>query len=226
MALRAGKGSGRMEDPQRGTVILVVILLILMLTGLGVLAMRHTRIELRSSGAYRDATTAAELAEGALAMIMTDMKMSSDYYQFMFSSSDATTAQTDAGFGDDLEYEIPISDYYSTTSDAGAGDAGAGDGGTGGSAGTIAELSGTLSESLSSVEALTEVRHLAPVLAPCPPGYSCTDEENYAWYYFTVNSTAAYGEGVRYDPALPLFESGRAHARGRVVIGPVSAYGR
>ena len=57
---------------QEGAILFVVMLLIIMFTGLGLLAMRHTRQELRSTGAYFDNMQAASLAESALAMAATD----------------------------------------------------------------------------------------------------------------------------------------------------------
>ncbi len=206
------------REGQRGTVILVVMLLVIMFTGLGILAMRHTRLELRSTGAYMDATQAAVLADGALAIVTTDLRLSSDYYQFMFANSEHDGMSLDGGLE---EYDIPLSEELQLT----AGDAGPP------TDGVIPQLSGTLASNaetgaLYGVEADTHVKHTAPALGPCPPGYSCNDEQNYAWYYFLMNASADYGPRVAGDPEHPLYESGRARARGRVMVGPIAAYGR
>jgi Tfp pilus assembly protein PilX len=204
----------RLDDEQCGTVLLAVVLLIVMFTGLGLLAMRHTRLELRSTGAYLDATQAGELAEGALAVVSTDLRLSSDYYEFMFTNTDA-----DAGvLGLDETYTIPLSSLIQDEHDGGTV-----------SDGTIPFLNGNLASNaelgqMYGVSADTEVTHRAPALAPCPPGYSCDDEQNYAWYYFTIDSTARYGPPE--TPAHPLYESGRARGRGRVMVGPISAFGK
>jgi hypothetical protein len=208
----------RNRAQQRGMVILVVMLLIILFTGLGILAMRHTRLELRATGAYRDATQAAALADGALAIVATDLRISSDYYQFMFLNSEYDGMSVDGGVE---EYEIPLSEDLQLAS----GDAGPA------TDGIIPQLSGTLASNpelgaLYGAEAITRVKHTAPALGPCPPGYSCNDEQNYAWYYFLVNATADYGPQVSGNPEHPLYESGRARARGRVMVGPVAAYGR
>lgn len=204
---------------ERGTVLLVVILLVIMFTGLGLLAMRHTRQELRSTGAYLDSAQAAELAEGAVALVATDLRLSSDYYQFMFISSnfEQIEAAGDAGVEGE-QYTIPLSEILAEP-DAGSTEDG-----------RITYLSGPLATNddealLYGVAGNTQVSQSGPVMAPCPPGFSCFDEQNYGWYYFTVNSTASFGPNVA-DPAEPLFERGRAQARGRVVVGPIAAYGQ
>jgi Tfp pilus assembly protein PilX len=200
-------------------VLMVVMLLVIMFTGLGLLAMRHTRLELRASGAYQDATQAAALAEGGLAIVATDLRLASDYYQFMFTSSDGTTATSDAGFGDEAHsYTIPLSPEILSGSDAGVVDDG-----------TIPQLTGNLAANaeqgaMYGTTAQTTVTQSGPVLGPCPVGYSCADDQNYAWYYFTINSQATYG--APQSGAHPLYESGRAQGRGRVTVGPIAAYGR
>lgn len=212
------RATTRADAGQRGMVLLVVMLLVIMFTGLGLLAMRHTRLELRASGAYQDAAQAAALAEGGLAIVASDLRVASDYYQFMFTSSDGTTATTDAGFGDEIQYTIPLSDEMQGSSDAGVT-----------SDCTIPQLTGNLAANpeqgaMYGATARTCVTQGGPVLGPCPVGYSCDDDQNYAWYYFTINSEAEYGAAQA--GAHPLYESGKAIGRGRVTVGPIAAYGR
>jgi len=213
-------GSGR--PGERGTVLLVVILLVLMFTGLGLLAMRHTRQELRSTGAYLDSAQAGKLAEGSIALVATDLRLSSDYYQFMFTSSNFEQIEAgDAGVQGE-QYDIPLSDLLAEP-DAGSTEDG-----------QITYLSGTLATNddeaaLYGVVGNSRVTQGGPVMAPCPPGYSCFDEQNYGWYYFTINSTATYGPdpgNITAVPDAPLYEFGRARARGRVTVGPIAAYGQ
>ncbi len=54
--------------------MLMVVLLVIMFTGLGMLAIRHTRGELRSAGAFMDSAQAAAAAETAVLMVATDMR--------------------------------------------------------------------------------------------------------------------------------------------------------
>jgi hypothetical protein len=170
-----------------------------------------------------DSAQAAKLAEGAVAIVATDLRLSSDYYQFMFTGSnfDQIEEAGDAGVQGE-QYEIPLSDLL-TEPDAGSTDDG-----------VITYLSGTLATNdeqaaLYGVAGNTEVSHSGPVMAPCPPGYSCFDEQNYGWYYFSINSTASYGPdpgNITAPPGTPLYEFGRARARGRVTVGPIAAYGQ
>ena len=97
--------------------------------------------------------------------------------------------------------------------------------------GEVSYLSGSLATNpeqgaMFGIGAKTRVAQTGPVLAPCPPGYSCVDDQNYAWYYFVVNSTAVYGPPESLDGPHPLYERGRAEARGRVTVGPIAAYGQ
>jgi len=195
-------------------VILVVLMLVLMFTGLGIMSMRHTRLELRSTGAYLDATQAAAMAEGALAIVATDIRLASDYYQFSFTQADHVGATTTSQVE---EYVIPLSDEIYP--DGAPAD------------GSVPHLSEVLAsdpdmQDFYGTRARTRVRHTSPLVGPCPPEYSCDDEQNYAWYYFLVNATADYGPLVNVSPSRPLYESGRARARGRVLVGPIAAYGR
>lgn len=223
METRRNRSARRGRPAERGTVLLVVILLVLMFTGLGLLAMRHTRQELRATGAYMDSAQAGKLAEGSIAIVATDLRLSSDYYQFMFTSSNFEQIESagDAGVQGE-QYEIPLSELLAEP-DAGTSEDG-----------KISYLSGTLATNeeeaaLYGVVGDSVVTQSGPVMAPCPPGYSCFDEQNYGWYYFTINATASYGPdpgNITAVPDAPLYEFGRARARGRVTVGPIAAYGQ
>jgi Tfp pilus assembly protein PilX len=71
----------RKRGKEGGLVLLMVLLLVIMFTGLGLMAMRHTQGEIRSSGAYMDSLQASALAEGALAMAVTDIKENYSFYK-------------------------------------------------------------------------------------------------------------------------------------------------
>jgi Tfp pilus assembly protein PilX len=161
---------------EAGYVLIIVLLLIIMFTGLGVLAMRHTRQELRSAGAYLDATQAADLVRGALALVATDLRTSSDYYEYKFLETEGS----DGGVDDVETYNIPLNDgmfknsactvsehdgcirYLSTLDDTGS-------------------LYGDDPENLKSLYGTsveTYVTQQAPGVGPCPPGFSCFDDQN------------------------------------------------
>jgi len=209
----------RRRRGEDGYVLIIVLLLIIMFTGFGILAMRHTQAELRSSGAYLDATQAADLVEGALALVATDLRSSSDYYEYQYLASE-TGATADGGV-DDGAYEIPLNaDLFSGSDCSDAANPSC-----------IAYLStvpggGLYREmgSLYGVEVLTSVTHREPEVGPCPPGYSCFDEQNYGWYTFTVDATTRYGSPGKSDTTI--FELGRAVGKGRMTVGPVSVFGK
>lgn len=197
---------------EAGYVLIIVLLLIVMFTGFGILALRHTRQELRASGAYIDATQAAELVRGALSLVATDLRSSSDYYQFSFLSAE----NADGGVADE-SYEIPLNEDLFTASACASSSHG----------GCIAYLStpGLYGpEALYGVDVETYVTHASPEVGPCPPGFSCFDDQNYGWYTFRVGATAAYGATQK--SSSTLFELGRAEGEGRMTVGPISVYGR
>jgi hypothetical protein len=214
-----GAESRRGRSGEAGYVLIIVLLLIIMFMGFGVLAMRHTQMELRSSGAYLDAAQAADLVEGALALVATDLRSSSDYYEYQYLASE-TTATADGGV-DDGAYEIPLNEDLFNGS--GCNDAA--------NPSCIAYLS-TLPtgglyremETLYGVDVKTAVTHREPEVGPCPPGFSCFDDQNYGWYTFTVDATTAYGSPGK--SSTTVFELGRAVGKGRMTVGPVSVFGK
>lgn len=224
---------------QEGAVLLIVLLLILMFTGLGLLAMRHTRQELRSAGAYKDNSQATALAEGALAMMATDLKRSADYYQAQFSLADYQAPSSDGGV-DGTEYNIPLNPvlfpdvpgsycaanptlegcvHQLSWSSEIADDTQDDDDGVDPWAASSEILH------LYNDRAVTTVTQFQPRIGPCPPGYSCDDEQNYGWYIFTVEAESIYG-GAYYAEANANYEKGRAVGKGRMTIGPIAVYGK
>jgi hypothetical protein len=206
------KKNAKQRGGQAGYVLILVLLLIIMFSGLGVLAMRHTRQELRSSGAYLDATQAADLVRGALALVATDLRRSSDYYEYQLLASE--TASGDAGVE---EYEIPLNETLFPSSTCASTT----------HAGCVAYLTtpGLYgAEALYGVDVTTYMTQKAPQVGPCPPGFSCFDDQNYGWYTFTVDATASYGSKSK--DSSTLFELGRAQGRGRMTVGPISVFGR
>jgi len=215
---------------QDGAILIIVMMLVLMFTGLGLLAMRHTRHELKSAGAYMDATQAGALVEGALAMVSTDLRQSADYYQWKYNSTDATSSSTLSFYAQ--QYEIPLNpglfndtvvgticDFTDNTVPGGC----------------IKELSSPLTgnDAMYGAKVLTSLSHNQPIIGPCPPGFSCSGDQNYTWYIFTVNATATYGpnDGAAVDLAAgynedDLFGRGRAQGRGRLTVGPIATYGK
>jgi hypothetical protein len=234
------RGFGATRGGQEGTVLLVVLLLIIMFTGLGLLTMRHTRQELRSSGAYKDNTHAVNLAEAALAMMATDLKKSSDYYLAQFSMSDFEDISADGGVLGTV-YNIPLNEtlfpavengYCARNNTTGQEVPGcihqlswdADDNGTAGVDPWDEANTDTLITGLFRDKAVTTVTQYPPVVGPCPPGYSCDDEQNYGWYIFNVLATAEYGG--TYGEASSVYERGRAMGRSRMTVGPIAVFGK
>ncbi len=101
-----GRSPGQ-RSAQEGTVLLVVIMLVVMFTGLGLLAMRHTHGEMRSAGAYADAQQAAVLAESGLSILTTDIKLG--------------FRAPDAGEGcDKKSYKAALDEWFASPDNTGA----------------------------------------------------------------------------------------------------------
>ena len=231
---------------QEGAILFIVMLLIIMFTGLGLLAMRHTRQELRSTGAYFDNMQAASLAESALAMAATDIKLSSDFYRAAFSSAEFNIIDADAGPTEDfldVEHAIPLNPepglrdigthpiLFGTVPVGYCADH------VGTVAACVHQLSYPISgntdfDDMMGIWARTTIRQTTPKIGPCPPGYSCSDEQNYGWYIFTVDATSIYGQGgyqVGGSAAVPdgfNYTQGRAEARGIMTVGPIGVFGQ
>jgi len=213
----------RRRRGEAGYVLIIVLLLIIMFTGFGILAMRHTQAELRSAGAYLDATQAGDLVEGALALVATDLRSSADYYEYRYLAEESE-AMADGGV-DDGTYDIPLNDQLFTGSPCGddappscisylstpdTGDL---------TTGLYREMG-----DLYGVNVMTTVSHEEPEVGPCPPGFSCFDEQNYGWYTFTIDATASYGSPGK--SSSTLFELGRAVGKGRMTVGPIGVFGK
>ena len=224
---------------QEGAILFVVMLLIIMFTGLGLLAMRHTRQELRSTGAYFDNMQAASLAESALAMAATDIKLSSDFYRAAFSSAEYSLLTADAGLEPD--YEIPLNPEPGKREDGThpilfdevLGGYCAANVGT--VPACVHQLSYPISgdtnfDDMMGVWARTTIKQTTPKVGPCPPGYSCSDEQNYGWYICTVDAASIYGQGGNgLSASVPSgfnYAQGRAQARGIMTVGPIGVFGQ
>lgn len=208
----------RTEKGQRGIVMLVIMLLILMFTGLGLLAMRHTQGELRAAGAYQDAAQASDAAEAAIALAATDMRLNFDRINSTGCANYAnqfTQATT--------EVDIPIS--FSEVFD---------DGSCNTSRVPVAGLNGgaiARTAQLANMRALVVATQDRPSIAPKPPGYSTSsdDPRTYEWYYFSVKTDAQVGQGDILtvdtdDLASRMYAAGHATARARMVIGPLPRF--
>jgi Tfp pilus assembly protein PilX len=219
---------------EEGMVLLMVLLLVVMFSGLGLLALRHTQAELRSSGAYMDSTQAAEAAEAAVMMVATDMRRNWRYpnasnkclnYYTKFQQAVENNTQEDI--------QIGFSDVFNTSDDCSH---------IGGlpvsalnSSAPLALTGGSSGPSAHSL-ARVSLRQSAPRQAPPPPGFSSDDEaRTYGWYYFTVTSRAQYGYGsaaTASETDTDTQESeevvtvrGKAVVRSLMKIGPLDAVG-
>jgi hypothetical protein len=215
MARKTGMNKARARA-QSGIVLLTVMLLIIMFTGVGLMAMRHTQSELRSAGAYMDSTQAALAAEAGIAMVATDMRLN-------FEEDSANCLSYAAQFNTAAWSETTEPTYFSPTFNSDCETYGAG-------TLPLASLAGTApladTPALSFATAVVTITQERPTLAGPPPGFS-GDRQNqsYDWYFFSVHSTASYGVP---EPATtvenPGFVRGNAQAEARIMIGPVLAF--
>ena len=207
---------------QEGAVLLMVLLLVVLFTGLGLMAMRHTCAELRSAGAHLDKVQAGLLAEAAISMVATDMRLYFDVgcggmdsyknqFPIEFSGIDINALETETRQlkfssvfdGGDVNCPTPAGQVPGILPDA--------------------HIANTVSLAGSTV-ASVEINHRRPVCAPTDAGNS--ENSTTAYYWFTVETAASYGAPVPAD-ASEEYEiiQGRAVARARMKIGPVASMG-
>jgi Tfp pilus assembly protein PilX len=226
---RATMGQKRNHKGEEGIVLLMVVLLILMFSGMGLLAMRHLQGELRSSGAYLDSTQAAAAAESAVMMVATDMRRNwrypnsantclNYYAKFQQAMETGQISDIQTGFTDVFNQDGDCSHIGHVPLSTLNGSA------------PLALTGGPLSSGYANVD----LSQAAPEIAPAPPGFSSDDEaRTYGWYYFTVTSRASYGYGSSTateadtdseTDADPIVR-GSAVVRAHMKIGPVDSIG-
>jgi Na+-transporting methylmalonyl-CoA/oxaloacetate decarboxylase gamma subunit len=215
----------RGRTSQRGFVLIMVLLLIIMISGIGLLAIRHSRQEARSTGAYVDSTRAVALVESAMAVAITDLRTSPDYYRLRFispKSGGEKEAQEIIGDANNLwqvQYAFTLSDDFYTTGTPVACTFAEGTDCPPGFMPDLSNLSNSSNENYQTI-----VTYDAPLVGPCPPGYSCFDDQNYGWYIFGINVSVRFGTSYGlWD--RQFIETARANGKGRVTIGPIGAYG-
>lgn len=195
---------------QQGTVMLMILLLVIMFTGLGLMAMRHTQGEVRAAGSYFDVIQAEALAISPCAFLATDLRANYDYpvaaiglssypnykEQFALNPNGGPVAFSPALDGQNYDAGCLPND----------------------------QLSGTVpladTPILGAANADVSINYGAPETAPAMAGYSHSNDEGttYAFYYFTFTSRASFGgEGIS------SMDRGRAAARCRLWVGPLSA---
>ena len=217
--------SYRSSETQRGFILILVLLLVILVSGLGLMAVRHSRQEARSTGAYVDSTQAVSMVESAMAVAISDLRASPDFYRYQFINAGADQIVGSATDGMwNIEYAFGLSNsFFSSDTDVGLEACSMMDSDSSNVSpkGCIGDLS-ELDE--GSEDHLTAITFDAPVVGPCPPGYSCFDDQNYAWYIFGVNVQVRYGTSYSFWNT-EFVETARAEGKGRVTIGPIAAYG-
>ncbi|MCP4599357.1 MAG: hypothetical protein GY847_02280 [Proteobacteria bacterium] len=223
----------RRHERQEGAVLLTVMLLVIMFTGLGLLAMRHTRGELRSAGAYLDSIQAAYLAEAAIAMAATDIRLYWDSGKCNVDDG-ARTYFSQLGLATDEPLLLGFSPVFqgrlnnrdSLTDE---------DNNCLTPPGQLPDdfLSGIDIDDLPVSLALTprlsypcasnvSITYELPVSGENDYGYSETRDSNqtYIDYYITIISEVEYGARGAID-INSNYVRGKARARARMKIGPV-----
>jgi Tfp pilus assembly protein PilX len=207
------QGKERHLERQEGMVLLMVLLLVLLFTGLGLLAMRHTQGELRSAASYMDSAQATEAAEAAVMMAATDMKINWDRNH---ACQNYKTRLCDDPNNGVVRTGIPVT-FSRRFDSSGSCDTGVPDPGLSG-AEPLAET-----DALSTNYAEVNLTFAAAERAPAPPGNSNdlnseTEHQTYGWFYITATSAARFGA----DPTLyPMAPSGRAQVTSNMKIGPI-----
>lgn len=205
-------GPGRRHG-QEGIVLLMVLLLVLMFTGLGLLAMRHTQGELRSAATFMDSIQATEAAQAAILMAAKDMTDNWDANHPCDNYRKRLWIDTPNG-----PVHATFSNRFNTSGDCGA----VGEMPDPGLAGT-APLAATSELSTNTARVTLEYSNIVP--APPPTGANASGKEGIEgmdWFYVTVTAIANYGP----DPTLftnpNLVNEGRAVVTAHLKIGPVS----
>jgi Tfp pilus assembly protein PilV len=223
------KTDGFKDKDQRGFVLVIVLSLVIVVSGLGLLAMRHAQQESRTVGAYVDADQAVAAVDAAMAMAMADLRKSADYYQLRFSlATDLVTSTTD-NFVDinKAQFAIPLNPVFFTddvTANSNSDCVCNID--TTDKDGCVPLLSSpAFNDGQTGGEFYTTITYDSPMVGPCPPGFSCFDEQNYGWYIFGVNATSRFGPKYTFENKK-FVESARATGHAQVTIGPIGAYGR
>ncbi len=191
--------------------LLMVLLLVILFSGLGLMAMQHTCTELRTAGAYLDNNQAAAVAEAAIAMVATDMRL---YWDYRCNGTTAYYSQfADATLNQLPPYTLQFSPAFDNST---------GDNSCPTSAGQVpdGELAGTtdFGSHTTGSRASVTLTHGAPTCAPCPSGFSGGD--TYAWYWFTATSQATYGPAQTAAQVI----RGTATVDARMMIGPLLAF--
>ena len=207
----------RCPEFQRGFVLIMVLMLIILVSGLGLLAVRHSRQEVRSTGAYVDSTQAAAMVESAMAVAISDLRAAPDWYRYQFVNGAGSMVGSGTGLWDS-RYAFGLSNSFFNAAALGCS---TGDPEIDGN-GCIGDLSRL--NSADDNDYWTSITLDTPVVGPCPPGYSCFDDQNYAWYIFGINVQVRFGTSVTYWNT-EFVETARAEGKGRVTIGPIGAYG-
>ncbi len=205
---------------QEGTIMLIVMLLVLMFTGLGLMAMRHTQGELRSAGAFLDASQGAFLAEMPIIMAATDMRLNNS----VLCGDDVNyTAQLRKQIvGGNPNMLLRFSPDFQIDN---SGDPPAADTDCPADAG---QVPGLQDEPIAATPVLQNMRATASlsqgrlIQAAPPAGYSDSESNStVGWFYFRMRSTLIYGTG---DEAPGVDSSntwGQTTARALVYIGPI-----
>ena len=82
--------SAKLQQPQRGAVLIVGLLILLVMTLIGVTAMQTTTLEERMAGNLRDMSLAFQASEAALHQGETDLATDATYQAMKFDGTDGT----------------------------------------------------------------------------------------------------------------------------------------
>jgi PilX N-terminal len=202
------------QKEQEGAALLIVVMLVVLFSGLGLLAVRNTGSEMRAASAFKDRIQAALLAETAIGMLATDLRL---YWDFPNISSGCRNWKgqfaeyRDNGQTSDLM--LNFSDVFVTDGSICEDNLVPHPNMNGGSVAETAVLGGPT--------ARVTIRHRMPVDTEAETGYSNEDSGNptVRFYRFMTRIQATYGVDNSFGNAM--FARAQATARGEITVGPL-----
>jgi len=204
------KTMSRKPEGQRGTVLLMVLGLAIMLSGLGLLAVQHTRYELQSAGNYYDSVQTEYVAEGS--QVLSSMILSANVGWYLPELRSLADQNLPSGACPAGSIEMNSGTYAQIPAFSGL--CGGWDGGlaTGEPMWGRANVSTCMSSCI-----------YRPISHPPPAGFSHDQSANtdISFKKFEVCSSGTFGGPGISGPAARYLRS-RSGIGGTVMIGPVN----
>ncbi len=206
---------------QEGGILLIVLLLVIMFTGFGLIAMRHTRAELRAAGYYLDNNQCAQVARTAAAMAATNLRL---YMDETCNDNESHHHYMSTNIHNTGPFQMRFSPAFQWSNDCpvSAGNVP----GPSGAVGSFQADGGLALTNVINTEprARVTMEHEKPLRAPPPPGFTDRCEDGtYCFYDFTIVSRAQYGT-LRSSTQKSQFTRSACVDKGQVRVGPIMKF--